>query len=213
MRCKIIIQAFVFVFIVGMLGSFASAGVGIKWDRESALAEGGERACLTYGVYNPWPEETYVKISLSDELQEVLDVQDINSTLIPAHTASTEAIPIEFCFDVPERIYGKNCWFGGFFVCEQECKEEQMIYEGDVEIRSVPPPSGGGSSATMAVSAPLRVKVKCVPHGTDYTLLYVVLAVVALVVITLIMKYRKPKSERVKEKMKSLKAEMKSLKK
>lgn len=203
----------VLILIVVAVSAFAAAGVGIKWERESALAEGGEKACLTYGVYNPWPEETYVKIGVSDELLEVLEVQDINATLVPAHTSSGEAIPIEFCFEVPEKIYTKNCWLGGFFVCEQQCKEEMKIYDGDVEIKSVPSPSGGGSSATMAVSAPLKVKVKCVPYGRDYTLLYVIFAVIALVIIALIMKYRKPKAERVKEEMNALKAKMKSLKK
>ena len=116
------------ILVMILVSSFVSGGVGIKWDRESALAEGGEKACLTYGVYNPWPEETYVKIGVSEELIDVLDVQDINATLVPAHTSSGEAIPVEFCFEVPKKIYKKNCWLGSFFVCEQQCKEEQMVY-------------------------------------------------------------------------------------
>ncbi len=30
-----------------------SAGVGIKWDKESVLVNEGEKTCLTYQVYNP----------------------------------------------------------------------------------------------------------------------------------------------------------------
>ena len=137
----------------------------------------------------------------------------MNATLVPAYTSSDKSIPVEFCFEVPKKIYEKDCWLGGFFVCKQECKEEQRVYEGDVEVRSVPPPSGGGSSAIMAVSAPLRVKVKCVPHDRDYAMLYVILAVMALVAVTLILKHKKPRSERVKEKMNALRKEMESLKK
>ncbi|MBS3099076.1 hypothetical protein J4462_02595 [Candidatus Pacearchaeota archaeon] len=204
------------LFLLVLLIYPVSAGVGIKWDRESALASGGERACLTYGVYNPWPEESYVKVSLSDELLEVLDVQDTEAVLIPSNTPSGAAIPIEFCFEVPEKIYEKDCWIGSFFVCEQECKEEQRVYEGDVEVTSVAPPEGvEGSAAIMAVSAPLRVKVRCDPFERDYTLLYVLIGVISVVIIFLLFrkKYGKSKEERLRDKMKALKSEMNSIKK
>jgi len=84
------------ILIVITLTTFASAGVGIKWDRESALAASGDTACLTYGVYNPWPEDTYVEVGISEELQEVLITQDTEATLIPAHTSSGDSIPVEF---------------------------------------------------------------------------------------------------------------------
>ena len=92
-RCMRVVA---FVLLVVALNSFVSAGVGIKWDRESALSNEGEDACLTYGVYNPWPEDTYVEVGVSEELEEVLTVQDVEATLVPAHTSSGEAIPIEF---------------------------------------------------------------------------------------------------------------------
>jgi len=201
---------FLFVFML----SFASAGVGIKWDRESALAAGGEEACLTYGVYNPWEEDTYVEIGVSEELQEVMILQDVESTLVPGYTMSTESIPVEFCFEVPDGLYHKDCWMGDFFVCEQGCVEDQKVYEGDVEIRSVAPPSGvAGSAAVMAVSAPLRVKVRCDAHGRDYTVLYILIGIIAFIGVVLIFKYRKPREQRIKEEMAELKAKLRSTKK
>jgi hypothetical protein len=202
------------LFLVLFMAGFVSAGVGIKWDRESALAAGGEEACLTYGVYNPWNEDTYVEVGVSEELEEVLLVQDVNSTLVPANTPSGDSIPVEFCFEVPSGLYDKDCWLGNFFVCEQACNEEQRIYEGEVEIRSVPPPSGAaGSAAVMAVSAPLRVKVRCDAHGRDYTVLYILLGIIAFVVIILTFKYRKPREQRIREEMAELRAKLKSTKK
>jgi len=201
------------LLVVIILSGIASAGVGIKWERESALAAGGEKACLTYGVYNPWPEETYVKVGVSEELQEVLIVQELNATLIPAHTGSEASIPVEFCFEVPKGIYKKNCWLGNFFVCKQECKDNQRVYDGDVEVKSVPPPMGGGSAAIMAVSAPLRVKVRCDPHDRVYTLLYVLLGIIALVVLIFIIRHRKPREQRIKEEMAELRAKLKDEKK
>src|SRR3989344_7738343 len=111
---------------------FVSAGVGIKWSQESLRVQEGEGGCLTYSVYNPWPgkhERTYVQITLSSQLKEVLEVQDIESVLIPEETGLDEAIPVEFCFEVPKKIYSKNCWMGDFFVCERECLEEQKLYD------------------------------------------------------------------------------------
>jgi len=203
----------VIVLAIAMLGSFVSAGVGIKWDRESALSNEGEDACLTYGIYNPWPEDTYVEVGVSEELEEVLTVQDVEATLIPSQTSSGESIPVEFCFNVPEKIYEKECWLGDSFVCKQECKENQKIYEGDVEVRSVPPPIGGGSSAIMVVSAPLRVKVRCVPHGWDYTLLYVIIGVIAVIGLIWVIRHRKPKEQRIREEMAELKKKLKKVKK
>jgi len=208
---KLNIFAGIVVLILAM--GVASAGVGIKWDRESALASGGEQACLSYGVYNPWPGDTYVTVGVSEELQEVLIIQDVNATLIPEHTASGDSIPVEFCFEVPKGIYSKDCWLGGFFVCEQECIEDQKMYEGEVEVVSVPPPSGSGSAAIMAVSAPLRVRVQCNAHERNYVLLYVIIGVIALVAIILIIRHRKPREQRIREEMAELRAKLKAGKK
>lgn len=67
-------KEFVFVLIVGlfMILPMVSAGVGISWDRESALVPENTKTCLTYKVYNPWDKDATVRISLSDTLHEIV---------------------------------------------------------------------------------------------------------------------------------------------
>jgi len=202
-----------FLVIMLALASLVTGGVGIKWDQESALVSEGEKTCLSYSVYNPWPESTYVTIEPSDELKSILVLQDVESKLVPANTPSTQAIPVKFCFKIPD-IYTRDCWISGL-ICKQECEEEQKVYAGEVLVKAVPPPteiSGtGGSATTMSVSAPLNIKVKCNAHARNFTLLYVLLAIIAaiIIIILLVRKYRKPKIERDKERMKKLQEKIK----
>ena len=62
------------IFLLGFILIFpmVSAGVGISWDKESALVQENTKTCLTYKIYNPWPEDSYVKIELSNSLLEIL---------------------------------------------------------------------------------------------------------------------------------------------
>lgn len=204
------IKKIALLVMIIMLSSFVLAGVGIKWDEESALVNEGERTCLSYDVYNPWPEDTFVTIEVSDELKEILVLQEAETKLVPANTASSESIPIEFCFKVP-KIYEKDCWLFEKFICKQECNEEQKVYSGEVLVKSVASEiEGGGSSTTMAVSAPLNIRIRCNPHSRNFTLIYAIVLIVSLVVIGLILqkKYRKPKVERDREKLKKLKVKI-----
>ena len=166
--------------------SFVSAGVGIKWERESALVDEKEEACLTYKVYNPWPKESYVAIMLSDELEEVLTIQEAETKFIPANTASKEAIPVKFCFKAPV-VYEKDCWIFDKLICKRDCNEEQKVYEGEVIIKSVPPPADaegtGGSVTTMSVSAPLRIKIRCIAYSRNFMLIYIAVAAISLLII------------------------------
>jgi len=181
------------------------AGVGIKWGQESRLVDEGERACLTYNIYNPWPEESFAEIKLSEELEEVLVFQESEKKFIPANTPSEEAIPLEFCFEVPF-VYEeqKDCLIGNF-VCEQKCEGEQKIYDGEVIVTEVPSSEGGGSAASAAVSAPLTLKIKCNPQARDYTIIYILIAVIVIIILLivwLIIKRRRSKKghkERIKK--------------
>lgn len=199
----VFLLAFIFLWI-----SFVSAGVGIKWNKESALVNEGEITCLTYSVYNPWPEDTYVTISPSEELNDILTMQDAKVKLIPAETSSNKAIPIEFCFKIPN-IYEKDCWIAGKFICEQTCQEDQQIYEGEVVVQSVSTENqigGSGSTTMMSVSAPLRIRVRCNPYSRDFTLIYVLLALISILGIGIILylKFRLPKLERDRKKLQKL---------
>lgn len=198
------------VVIVIMLSSFISAGVGIKWGQESALVNEREKTCLSYDVYNPWPDDTYVTIELSEELKEILIMQEAETKLVPKNTASSEAIPIEFCFKSP-RVYERGCWLANTLICKQDCNEEQKVYSGEVVVKSVASPiEGGGSATTMAVSAPLNVKIRCNVCPRNFTLIYVTVIIISLIVIGLILqkKYKKPKIQRDREKLKKLKTKI-----
>jgi len=212
----VIVLAIMALSLAMLSVNFVSAGVGIKWEQESFLINDGERTCLTYSVYNPWPEDSYVKLELPENLKNLLISQEAETKLVPANTPSASAIPVKFCFKTPA-VYERDCWVGSF-ICKQECMEEQKVYEGDVSVKSVPGNteiSGSGGSATqMSVSAPLKLKIVCNAHKRDFTLVYAILAVVSLVAIVIILyrKYRKPEAERKKEKLQNLKEEMNRLK-
>jgi preprotein translocase subunit SecG len=183
------------IVIVILLAPLISAGVGIKWDRESVLVNEEEETCLTYSVYNPWPDDSYVTIEVSEQLEAILIEQEAETKFIPANTASTEAIPVEFCFKIPE-VYEDDCWLG--VMCKQECLEEQKVYDGEVLVKSVQPDTGGaagsGSATAMSVSAPLKIKINCNPSSRNLTLIYVIVAVISFIVIILLyLKYRKSK--------------------
>ncbi len=63
----------------------------------------------------------------------------------------------------------------------------------------------------MAVSAPLNVKVRCNAHPRDFTLAYVVLALISAIVIAIVLykKYSKSVYQRDKDKLKKLQEKIK----
>ena len=175
-----------------------SAGVGISWTQESSLVPENTKTCLIYKVYNPWPEDSYVQITLSEELMEIVSSSESDITFIPKGTSSADAIPVEFCFKTP-RVYEEDCWIGNKLICKQECVVETKSYAGEVEVMEASSSEleggAGGSATAMAVSAPLRVKVQCVPHSRNYTLIYIIVGVIAgiLLAINLLKKKKKKK--------------------
>jgi hypothetical protein len=206
------------LFGIVLFSSLISAGIGLKWEQQSKLVLEGEKACLTYGVYNPFSDDSYVQIDVSDSLKTILLMQDTKSTLIPAQTSSQNTIPVEFCFEVP-KVYQRNYLIAGRFIEKLDCNEPQKEYNGEVVVKTVAPPSdiggSGGSTTQMSVGAPITVRVPCEKHGWDYTPVYVLVAFISLFVLvfTLFRKYRKPKDQRIKEKMQKLKKEMQKSKK
>lgn len=186
----------------------ASAGVGIKWSQESFSVDEGQKTCLVYSVYNPWPEDSYVAISLPESLKNVLVSQEAETKLVPANTPSSAAVPINFCFKAPQ-VYVKECLVGSF-ICKQECNEAQKTYEGEVSVNSVPSQTqisgSGGSSTQMSVSAPLKIIVKCNAYGYDFTLVYLAIAIICAIFIAIILyrKYRTPAAERDRAELKRL---------
>ncbi len=206
---RLVMSAFVLAFLALSVLPFASAGVGIKWNVESALIPENSHVCLTYGLYNPWPKDAYVSIQLSESLQNISKKNDSQIEFIPRDTSSNDSIPVQFCFDTP-KVYHEDCLLWNTFLCSQSCSESMKIYSGEVEIKEV---SGaqvsaggaGGSSTAMSVGAPLAIKVQCNAHGTDYSIIYLLVGIIALVILLWrVYKRNKKKSKLlVKSKVKS----------
>jgi hypothetical protein len=194
---------FLFAILAFILVPLVSAGVGIKWSQESVLINEKEKPCLTYSVYNPWPAESYVNIELSDELKDVLTMQQSDSKLIPANTPSSSAIPVQFCFKVP-RVYREECMILNKLICKQSCSETQKAFDGDVLVKTVPAPAevggSGGSTTSMAVSAPLKIKVNCVSSSyltnkKNQTLFLVLIAIISLIGIMIVLQRKRSKTQ------------------
>ena len=188
------------VLLMVLVFPLVSAGVGISWNKETALVPENTHTCLTYGIYNPWPSDSYVKVVLSESLDEIVESYEEKFEFIPKETSSKESIPVEFCFKTP-RVYTEDCLVGSF-ICEQQCGEEMKIYSGEVEVIEVNEDEAlgggsGGSATTMSVSAPLKVKVRCVVHPRNYTLVYIVVGVIAVILLLLrILRKKKGKGKR-----------------
>jgi len=180
---------------------FVSAGVGISWAKETSLIPENTKTCLTYKVYNPWPEDSTVQIELSDELMEIVNYIESESKFVPKETSSKEAIPVEFCFKTP-RVYEQDCALFNKFLCKQDCLEEMKIYSGDVEVIDIgnQDVSGGsgGSATAVSVSAPLRIKVQCMAHSRNYSLIYILVAIIAgiLLIVNLLKKKKNEKKKK-----------------
>ena len=161
--------------IVLIILPFVSAGVGISWNKETSLVPESTKTCLTYKVYNPWPDDSNVRIELSESLMEIVNYIESESKFVPKDTSSKEAIPVEFCFKTPN-VYKKDCLLFNKLICKQDCGEEMKIYEGEVEVLELgnQDVSGGtgGSATAVSVSAPLRIKVQCIKHARNYSLIY-----------------------------------------
>lgn len=191
------IFSIVFALILIIL-PFVSAGVGISWDKETSLVPENTKTCLTYKVYNPWPEDSTVQIELSDELMEIVTYIESESKFVPKETSSKEAIPVEFCFKTP-RVYEQDCLLFNKLICKQDCLDEMKIYSGDVEVIDIgnQDVSGGsgGSATAVSVSAPLKIKVQCLVHKRNYSLIYILIAIIAgiLLVINLLKKKKNKK--------------------
>ena len=210
-------RMFVVVLALSMMFSMVSAGVGVKWDKQSKLVEQGEKSCLTYSVYNPWPEDSYVKLTVVGDVEPIMRAESDEqmSKLIPANTASTEAIPVDFCFSVPYVYEEERDCLIGSLLCEQKCSGSQMTYEGEVLVTETGAPvsggGSGGSSTSVSVSAPLNVRVQCIAYPRNFAPLYILISLIAaLIVIYLIIKRNmKPKVERDREKLRRLQEEIK----
>ena len=153
-------RVFAFVFVLCLIFPMVSAGVGLSWDQESAMVAEKTKTCLTYKVYNPWPEDVYTQIQLSEELTEILRSADSETKFIPKDTSSGQAIPITFCFKTPS-VYQEDCLIGKSLLCKQECTEEMKTYSGEVQVIELTEAEANGNTGSktqMSDCALLRMK-------------------------------------------------------
>ncbi len=195
---KRVINFFILSILIISLIPFISAGAGLKWSEETALIPENSNVCLTYGVYNPWPKDSYVKIQLSDSLKEIITSSSGEVDLIPGYTYSNSSIPVNFCFKTPS-VYKEDCLLFNSLICSQTCNETMKLYSGQVEVlesssSKLDNSGSGGSSTAMSVSAPLTVKVKCVPHSRNYSIVYFAVGIIALAFLLWKIYKRKKKS-------------------
>jgi len=175
----------------------ARKGVGIVWMTQTEIVNENSMHCVQYGVYNPWDEDVKIGLSVSDELKGLVNEQKSEVKTVPANTMPDNPVPIEFCFKIKD-VYPKECILGT--LCKQTCNNKNVMYEGKVQAveKSDSEKTGTGSKASIGVSVPLKLKVKCVPGDRDWTALYILLIVIALAVIGAIIyqKVTKRKSKR-----------------
>lgn len=159
-------------------------GVGLMWNTESVLIEEGNDGCIIYGIYNPWDLDVTAQLDISDSLREIFKDYKSVPKFIPAKTYSNSSEEVEICFYVPE-VYPKDCLIGGF-VCEKSCDYDMKTFEGSVMVNEVRDESYGGitgSAVSLGVSSPLRVRVKCVESSRDWTLVYVFVFVISVIMV------------------------------
>jgi hypothetical protein len=199
------------VMFLAMSSAEARKGVGLSWDRETLIINEGEETCIDYGIYNPWDEDVNAQLTLSPELSAIATEVDSEIKYVVAQTWHNKSIPIRLCFKV-DNVYEKDCLIGNQ-VCAQTCSVPEKAYEGSVgaqEIKDVTGTGGTGSATNLAVSVPLKLRVRCAPHTREYILLWLIILVAAAIgfIITLWYKKRKPPIERKKELLEKLKKEI-----
>lgn len=199
-RRAILILFIVFALILST-SVFARKGVGIVWNTETEIVNEGSKHCIEYGVYNPWEDDVKATLGVSSELEDVIVEMDTEAKFIKAGTLHDMAVPVDFCFEIAD-VYSKDCLLGNF-VCEKRCEESEIVYEGKVMAREEGEEGAEGavgSATSLGVAVPLRLRVKCSAYARDYTLVYAVVIVVALILILwIVYRKHKRKGEIIKE--------------
>ena len=132
----------------------------------------------------------------SDVFDDVITKGMGEEVFVPAGTGPEDAIPVEVCLDA-KHIYGEDCLFWGLF-CEQSCEgAENVIYEGKItasrkileEVRA------SGSSTSFGVAVPLSFSPLCSSYGRDWTVAYITVILVVVILIGVILYQRHKRNE------------------
>jgi hypothetical protein len=121
----------------------ATIGIGLKWSTESEIAQAGENACITYGIYNPFDRDVNGYLEATGDLKEIYTAEE--PKLIPASTSSQNAVQTEICFKIP--------------------KKPGTILHGEVVAAFKPADvSGTGSAVGTSFAAPLTIAIAKNPN-------------------------------------------------
>ena len=172
----------------------ARKGVGIVWNTETEIVKEGTNYCIEYGIYNPWDEDVNALLSVSEEFKPIVNNEESEPRLVEGGTKHDRAVPINLCFDI-DNVYQQDCLFGDFF-CQQKCDVQPVTHEGKIVVMEETTGSAGmGSSTTLGVSVPLKLKVQCNAHPRDWTLAYLALAILlSILIIIVLLRRRKNKA-------------------
>ncbi len=119
-------------------------GVGLRWSTEAITLKFGETRCIEYGVYNPFGENSVIRLQTTGNITELVAVVEPAEVLVPAGTSSGNAVKVNLC------LYGKR---GNF-------PYKPAVYKGDVLAAIMGSQVGGSGSAVGAsVAATLEVWV------------------------------------------------------
>ena len=203
MKKKVITVVFMMSFLLMAIMPLASAGLGIKWTQESILTTEKTKSCITYFIYNPYAGDTYASLSPSEEFGELIVSGESEVKFVPSGTTSSQAIPLTYCFKSP-RIYERDCWIGDSLICETTCEEEMKVFEGEMIAKEVTVSDLGGASQGSAtqtsITAPMRIRIQCVPKDRNYSFIYVVIASIAAILLAISLFNKKKKSSVKKKK-------------
>lgn len=184
MHVKMKKEGIIIILVFLLVLPIVNAGIGMKWEIENITVLEGSETCLSYGIYNPWPEESKVKIELSDSLEDLVYSSYSQERVIPQYTPSNSSVPVTICFKIP-KLYQENCLFMGL-LCEQSCQIEEKIYSGEILIAesiSKNKEKKDFSQTSIAVSAPLNLNVKCQEHQRKFSSLYLLIAFVSFLLL------------------------------
>ncbi len=206
---KKILSIFIAIFLVTIaFSSFTEArkGVGLKILSVGEIVNEGEEVCVQYGLYNPWDEDVYASLKVSNELADVVSNIEAENKLIPGYTSSAEAIPTKLCFEVGE-IYEKDCLIGDNYLCEKRCPTNLETYNGEVTLVQVKDDSmeGMGSATALGITSGLRLRVMCNGYKRDWTPVYIIVIVAILVILAILLYIRYSVPETPKNRKKSRK--------
>ncbi len=182
------------MFICVTITAEARKGVGISWSTETEAVEENKVHCIDYGLYNPWDEDVYAVLSTSGELSDIVTIIEREPQPIKAKTASTNAIQTRICFEVKD-VYKESCILG--MLCERKCNTQPpREFIGQIIVKEKNPQGvqGSGSSVTLDVAAPLKIKVKCEDKTRSYVIpLIIVITLIIIILITWIVQRRRTK--------------------